>query len=136
MNPRDVYEFLATLLSDFWVHPSLVQDISDVISKSGSEVKFYTLFLTRLKYLHAQGILAINHEEFEALSNTNGLYSMHLAGKGFNIRILYAFSPEKSPILLSAFHKRAGKKKTDYTQYIPIARQRLLEELEAHKHER
>lgn len=52
---------------------------------------------------------------------------MHLAGRGFNIRILYAFLPNRQPVLLSAFHERAGKTKTDYTTYIPEANRRFEE---------
>ncbi len=55
---------------------------------------------------------------------------MHLTGKGFNLRILYAFLANQSPVLLLAFHERAGKRKTDYSGYIPQAAERLRQKKE------
>ena len=73
-------------------------------------------------------LLAFRHKEFENIGG--GLYSMHLAGKGFNLRILYAFLANQSPVLLLAFHERAGKRKTDYSGYIPQAAERLRQKKE------
>lgn len=135
MNRDDVLAFLATLFETFWIHPLLVSDLASHISGSGVERKFFTLLMARLKFLREHGPNAIRHEEFETLTGAQGIYSMHMASKGFNIRILYAFSPQKTPILLAGFYERAGKRKANYAQYIPIAQQRLSEEMEAYKHE-
>ena len=135
MNQDKVLELIESVLGDFWFHPDLVQDLVSCIAKTGCELKFFSLFMARLKYLRDQGVNAVRHEEFEILTKATGIFSMHLTGKGFNIRILYSFSPDKIPVLLIGFFKRDGKKKTDYTQYIPLAQQRLSEELEAHEYE-
>lgn len=50
----------------------------------------------------------------------------------FCCRILYAFAPDQSPVLLTAFFERGGKRKTSYEPYIPVAQRRMKEEMEAH----
>lgn len=130
MNKDDVVRFLAELLKNFWVHGSLTHELVALIAQTGVEQKVFNTLLTRLKFLKIQGIMATRHKEFEPISN--GIYSMHITGNGFNLRILYSFAPDKSPVLLLAFYERAGKKKTDYTPHVPVAVQRMKEEMEAH----
>lgn len=100
-----------------------------IIASSGNELKIFRLLTVRLQYLTQNGVLACQHEEFEPIGD--GIYSMHLAGKGFNIRILYSFMLNKEPVLLLCFYERAGKRKTNYTPYISAARERLISEKEA-----
>lgn len=135
MNKDAIIKFLEALFNPFRINKSLPTELAECIGRSGVEAKFFNVLMARLKYLRENGVNATRYEEFEALSNTKGIYSMHLAGKGFNIRILYSFAPDRSPILLLGFFKRSGKGKTDYTQYISLAQQRLLEELEAYNNE-
>ena len=130
MNRDDILQFLSALLSGFWVHKSLIDDLLPILSNSGSETKFFNLLLARLKWLLERGVQATTHKEFEPISN--GIYSMHMAGNGFNIRILYAFAPDQSPVILTAFFERGGKRKTSYEPYIPVAQRRMKEEMEAH----
>lgn len=94
-----------------------------LIAESGVEEAVFRLILLRLHMLQALGVEATRHKEFEPIKS--GLYSMHLAGKGFNIRILYSFLPNRKPVLLLAFYEREGKRKTDYTPYIDPALSRL-----------
>lgn len=129
MNRDDAFKILWATFKSYWVCKALCSDLIACISGSGWEKQFFNLLLTRLKYLKEHGVHATKHKEFELLGETNGLYSMHLFGKGFNIRILYAFAPNNRPVLLLGFFERSGKKKTDYTQYITLAQQRLAEEL-------
>ena len=79
------------------------------------------------------GIQATVLREFEPLGG--GLYSMHLSGQGYNIRILYGFMPNGQPVLLLAFHERAGKAKTDYSSHIPEAQKRFAEYKKGYDHE-
>ncbi|MBR5792385.1 MAG: hypothetical protein IKY34_04695 [Ruminiclostridium sp.] len=135
MNRDDILAFLSALFGNFLVHESLAQEITAIIERSGFEKKFFNLLLVRLRFLGEHGVNAIRHQEFESLAHTaEGLYSMHLSGKGFNVRILYAFLPAGSPVLLLAFHERSGKKVSEYQTHIPIATQRLNTILEAHDH--
>ena len=125
MNRSEVIAFLATLFPDFVVHDSFIAELSALIANSGIEKKFFNLLLVRLKFLSERGPNAISLKEFELLKDASNIYSMHLSGSGFNIRILYSFLPDSRAILLNAFYKRSGKRKTDYSQQIPIAVQRL-----------
>ncbi len=126
MKHEDVINFLFDILSRFDYHPKLLEELSDLISGSGYEKVFRSLFLIRLNFLDMRGIRAIEgHEEYESLGS--GLFSMHLAKKGFNIRILYGFLPNGMPTLLLAFYERAGKRSTDYSSYLPPALSRLRE---------
>lgn len=72
------------------------------------------------------GTDAVKHKEFELLARTDGIYSMHIATTGINLRILYVFRTPDT-ILLLAFFERQGKRHTDYTDKIREAKQRLTE---------
>ena len=50
---------------------------------------------------------------------------MHLDGRGGDLRILYSWLPEHRPVLLTALFERGGKRTSDYTPYIPAAKERL-----------
>ena len=70
MNRDDILQFLSALLSGFWVHKSLIDDLLPILSNSGSETKFFNLLLARLKWLLERGVQATTHKEFEPISNT------------------------------------------------------------------
>lgn len=126
MRHKDVLDLLKALFQGFSCHPDLCTDLSNIISRSGFEAKFLSLLLIRLKYLQSNGKNAINYPEgFEALRHSENLYSMRLSGKGFNIRILYTFLSDHMPLLLLGFEEKSGKKRTDYTSYIPVAEERI-----------
>jgi hypothetical protein len=125
MNKADVLALLLQYLSDILCHNDFVPELISLIAGSGYELKFFGMLNARLLVLSSLGVQATVTKEFEPL--TDGLYSMHLAGRDFNIRIIYAFLQNRQPVLLSAFHEREGKKKTDYSSYIPVAKNRLLQ---------
>ena len=126
MNKDQVLETLKEYLTQIIYHSLLLSELISCISKSGIERKFFTLLLVRLNMLSCDGILvADKYKEFESLGNR--LFSMHLAGNGFNVRILFFFLPDSRPVLLSAFQEQAGKKKTDYSSHIPVAEKRKKE---------
>ena len=117
---------LSTIVSfDGYLHHLLMAEIINLIARSGFESKFLTLLSVRLSFLNELVVNACQQQEFENLGD--GLYSMHLSGKGFNVRILYGFVSDGSPALLLAFHERGGKRKTDYSRYLEPAKQRLKE---------
>lgn len=123
MNKNSVLNMLLQYLSDILCHECFIDELLSLIAGTGYEPRFFGLLQARLQILSAYGLRSTVAKEFEPLSD--GLYSMHLAGKDFNIRIIYAFLPNRQPVLLSAFHERGGKRKTDYTNYIPEARTRF-----------
>lgn len=134
MNKKDALEFLIAALGGFLRHPLLLQEIAAIIAGTGYELGFYNLLIKRLAMLSRMGALATQHEEFESLGN--GLFSMHLAAKKFNIRILYSFMPNRQPVLLLAFYERGGKRKTNYEPHLTPAQQRLAQLRKEHENEK
>ena len=125
MNRESVLNYLIAYLSEISYHYRLVDELLSLISKSGNEMQFFKLLVLRLRQLSMKGIEATLLTEFEPLQD--GLYSMHMSGKGFNIRIIYSFLPNKQPVLLLAFYERGGKRRTDYTPHMEPALSRLRE---------
>lgn len=76
-----------------------------------------------LRILLELGVEATKMPGFELLGS--GIYSMRFEGRDYNIRILYAFMPDRVPVLLHAFYEREGKKATDYTGRISLALDRF-----------
>lgn len=126
MNRDSILSYLEEYLGTFRCHASLFGDIVDIIARSGYERSFFALLIVQLRILAAQGQNAIQFPGFERLKHADGeLYSMHLDGRDFNLRILYSFLPDHTPVLLTTFFERAGKRTSDYTPYIPAAKERL-----------
>ena len=125
MNFEQVQDFLLELFSSFILYPSLINEIKAEISRTGYEERFKTVLKKQLYILSLLGINAKDTAEFEFIGND--LYSMHIAGRGFNYRILYFFLPQQQPVLLLGFSERAGKTRTDYSSHIPIALTRKAE---------
>lgn len=126
MNKQQLLIQLAEILSQIRYHPNVLSELTKILAKSGIEQKFLQLFLTHLTQERELGIDAIKLEEFERIED--GINSMHLAvSSQINIRILYSYLPDRSLVLLHAFYKRSGKRKTDYQSALPVAKQRLRE---------
>lgn len=126
MNRDSILAYLEEYLGTFRCHANLFGDIVDIIARSGYERSFFALLIVQLRILAAQGQNAIQFPGFERLKHAEGeLYSMHLDGRDFNLRILYSFLPDHTPVLLTTFFERAGKRTSDYTPYIPAAKERL-----------
>jgi len=132
MNREEIILMLYKFFSNFIYHDLLIDEIADIIKRSGYEKKFFTTLKARLSFLKQHLEQAIVHKEFEDLKHYD-LYSMHVTGKDFNIRILYSFTRDRRPVLLLAFFKRSGKKATDYTPYYEPAQLRLKEVLKQYE---
>ncbi len=132
MKKDDVLKHLAELLHGILFHDLFLSEILNLIAEFGFEEKFFKLFYARLMLLNTRGIMVTRAKEFENLGD--GLFSMHLTGSGFNLRILFAFLPNGQPVLLLAFHERAGKRKTDYSTYLEPALSRFAEKKEGFAH--
>lgn len=52
---------------------------------------------------------------------------LHFREQNFNFRLLMVFDEKDTPKFLVAFYERAGKKKTDYTQYKKVLDSRFEE---------
>lgn len=81
-----------------------------------------------LKFLSRYGVLAHTQptKDFESLVGVDNIYSMHIQGKTFNVRILYSFL-DNGTILLYGFKEESGKRINDYSSAIQIAKKRYNE---------
>lgn len=123
MNKDEVLRYLQNYFASIDTSEELLPELLALIGKSGIEKAVFKLIMLRLHILQSLGVNATQHKEFEPIES--GLYSTHLTGRGFNIRILYSFLPNRKPVLLLAFYEREGKNNTDYTPYIKPALSRL-----------
>lgn len=133
MNRREIKGKIEDVFSGFDICPRMIAELIELISGTGIEKKVLKLLLIRLKLLSIYGVDAINFKEFERINET--VYSMHLSQTGFNIRILYSFMENGKPTLLLCFYERGGKKKTDYSTYLPVAAERFRERMEEYRNE-
>lgn len=125
MNKAAVNQYLSELLYNILMHDLFFAEFVNLVAESGYESKIHTLLTARLRLLSTLGILVTKAKEFENIGQ--GLFSMHLTGKDFNIRILFSFLPNGRPVLLLAFGEKHGKQKTNYSSHIPPALARLNE---------
>ena len=125
MKRKELLDRLIAAFGDFTLHSLLIEELVGELKHSGQESEFLTILLTRLKYLQERGQRATQHKEFEQLNDR--IYSLHITGRSFNIRILYGFLRNGRPALLLAFFERAGHQVTSYQNYIPTAERRLKE---------
>ncbi len=126
MNKQQLLDCLEKFLSTIQAHPKLYPELIHLLAKSGVEQKFLRLFATRISQEHELGIDAIKLEEFERIED--GVNSMHVSvSSQLNLRILYSYLSNGSLVLLHAFYERGGKRKTDYSSALPVAKRRLKE---------
>lgn len=109
-------------------HPDFVEELKDILERSGYKQRFIRLYRLRLKHLEKYWEQCINKRDwFEVLKGTSGLYSMRFKGGSKNIRILFRFTSfEKREIalLLCTFEEKDTK---DYRKAIEIADRRYEE---------
>lgn len=125
MNKLKLLQELSERFDDFKMHPDLVTDIIGILSNSGKEKSFLLKLTNALSFLQTFGKEAHLQptKQFENLKNESNMYSMHIQGSGYNVRILYSFLDNGS-VLLHGFYERQGKAATDYSLAIVIAKKR------------
>lgn len=109
-----------------------MNDLDEILSGCGQVDRFLVMFAQRCTVLALRGKNATQggSRNFERLKHVDiEMYSMHIKFEK-NIRILYTFNGDTIIMFLCAFDERSGKRKTDYSGYIPTAKQRLKECLE------
>lgn len=109
-------------------HYLQMDELKELLEKSGYKEKFIRKFRMRLKFLAERRQNCFQKKDwFENLKgNTSDVYSMKFKGEK-NIRVLFTFFSEKSSdyaILLASFEE---KNKKDYIKAIGIAKERLKE---------
>lgn len=132
MNFDSFLRLLQAQLSGVYICDELIAEIMDELKNSGNENTFLSMLRARLSILAQLGVRATEHKEFEPIAD--GIYSLHLANN-FNMRILYAFLPDRRPILLTAFYERGGKKNTSYVGPLKVAKARFQKAKEEYENE-
>lgn len=133
MNKQDVLDFLIQLLGSIRLAPEFISELVSLIAKSGYEGDVLRILAQRILFLNQEGKFAVRGKEFEQIDES--IFSLHMTGKGFNLRVLFAFLPSDEPVFLYPFFERAGKRATDYTRKIPIAKERFEKEKETYEQE-
>lgn len=128
MNRIKLLKELENSFESFIIHPELITDLTEIISNSGAEKSFLSKLKYALNFLKRYGITAHIQptSQFEKLMETTDLFSMHIEGKAFNVRIIYSFADDGT-ILLHGFYERQGKRATDYSSAVPTAQRRKAE---------
>lgn len=118
-------------------HKKFIVELKDIVVKlTGKEVEIFNLLVKQLKYIDKFGRRVDTLGKNEKLKHMNieqEYYSLHLKGKGFNLRMLLTFSENDTPLILGVFDEKSGKGVTDYSKWkkILITRyQELKEEIE------
>ena len=127
MNLTQIAKLFDSLFKGIAVHPAFVQEFYQCIAATGYEEQVRKALIRALMILNTLGTIATRHDGFEVLKGSGGIYSMHLEGKSFNLRVLYGFLPSQEPVLLLCFQERVGNKKTEYAAYTAPAASRLTE---------
>lgn len=135
MNKLKLLKEFENQFSDFEIHPDLIIDLISIINKSGNEIDFLNKLKKRLNllktYSYNTHILTTN--QFERLTGVINMYSMHIQGKNYNVRIIYSFL-KNGTVLLHGFYEQEDKNITDYSSAIPIAKKRF-KDMEEKKYE-
>ena len=110
-------------------HPKFMQEFQALLKNAtGNEKEIFALLVKQLDFLKELGTNVYKADSNEIIKyQDRDYYSLHLSGKNFNLRLLMAFDEKDTPKFLVAFYERAGKKKTDYTQYKKVLDSRFEE---------
>ncbi|BCS80249.1 type II toxin-antitoxin system RelE/ParE family toxin [Anaerocellum diazotrophicum] len=119
--------------SDYvYAHPSLIDDLDEILSESGKETDFGKQFRKKIIFLENLKKNCIQQKSFERLSKHGYLYSLRVMDV-HNIRILFAFfalQGKEIVILLYAFPEKSKSTKNNpksYSYAIEKAEERIEE---------
>lgn len=115
--------------SGFVFHELFIREFFEILKNaSGSEREIFNHLIRQLGYVRDFGWRVNEVDGNEIIKHTKrSYYSLHLQSKMFNIRLIVGFLPDNTPIFLSAFYEKAGKKKTNYSNYISTLDSRYQE---------
>lgn len=120
-------EQLDVLFQSTDIHDEFLNELDNLLNSTlkGNKqfIKLLIKLLNNLQNFDETEIINVDSNEKLKQCNFN-CYSLHLKGKGFNIRIL-ATRKNSKWLLLTIFNEQSGKKKSSYAKYIPIAEKRL-----------
>ena len=132
MNKKELLEYLSELLGDYYCHPKFLRELKDVLHKnlSGKENQFFKILYQQLVNINNLKRMIYQADSHEVLKHASRPYfSIHLQNSQFNVRMLIHITADGVPLFLAVFYERQGKRATDYSQWISVLDQRLMEML-------
>ena len=135
MNTKDALNVLKKYFTGYTckIHEQFIIELGKLLKKElkGKEEIFFKGFTTQLNNIRTFGYLVHRTDDNEILKGGDGhFYSIHLQHKQFNIRFIIYIDKDNVPYFLCCFYEREGKRKTDYTSYTLVMKQRLEQLLE------
>lgn len=134
MNKREALLRLAQDLDEylqrgFRFHPLFLEEFKKLLSgASGNEKEIFSLLIKQLNFVKELKQQVCNADGNEIIKYLDReYYSLHLSGKGFNLRLLMTFDEGDEPIFLAAFYERSRKRASDYTQWKKVLAHRYTE---------
>lgn len=132
MNTKEMLKTLSQFFSDFLCHPRFLEELRNILKSdlSGKEKRLFKQLATQLMNIKTMGQMVYTADHNEIIKGADGhYYSIHLESSQYNVRLLVHISEDNIPYFLSAFYERAGKSRTDYSQFTPILEERLKQML-------
>lgn len=135
MNKRKALEKLIEYLQDysensvFYFHKKFVEELGNIIQKNavGYEKEVFNIMIKQFSFVKTMGN-RVNEVDSNEILNSTGkdkdYYSLHIQNKIVNIRMLMTFSNENCPMFLAAFFEKAGKRVSDYSQWLMVIKER------------
>ncbi len=133
MKKEEVLCLLSKIIESTYQHEKFVKEIEKIIyGKSGAEGAIFQDIFTQLKMLDLLGPGINKYNSNEILKNANGIYSLHIQRKEYNIRLLLKFfynGKVNIPCFLVAFEEdgTGRKDKSGYSSNIEVANKRFEE---------
>lgn len=116
---------LYELLSKVKFHEDVIDEIINLVVKTGITDQFVKLLAKNIEMIETLGLEVVQNKNFEKLKDANGLYSMKFKGKNMNLRMLYSYDVDTNTIMLHLFYERDDSRRERYEDHIPIALQRM-----------
>ena len=122
---KELFDNYGSTLS---IHRSFIPEVINLLGRGGAESQFISKLEEYLINLQKYGDSGIGGKgsAMEHLVGQAPLCSMRFLFSGSNMRVLFVYQ-DGIVYILSAFHERAGHKNTEYSKYIPVAKQRFDE---------
>jgi len=135
MNKRRALALLREYLEDYStnysyrLHKKFVEELGEIIQKNavGQEAEVFNLLIKQFSFVNTLGLLvneADSNEILKDIGKEKNYYSLHIQNKTVNIRLLMTFSENNNPVFLAAFFEKAGKKASDYSQWLSVIKER------------
>ncbi|MDO4328128.1 MAG: hypothetical protein Q4C66_02175 [Lachnospiraceae bacterium] len=135
MNKRKALELLIAYINEystdtgFCFHIKFIEELNAIITSHavGHEKEVFQILIKQFAFVKNLGIRvneADNNEILSHMGQGSYYYSLHIQDKIVNIRLLMTFSVSGTPLFLGAFFEKAGKRVSDYSQWLPIMDER------------